>query len=230
MLKLIQEGDRTLVDVKSVQSLSGIREEFMSLDDYPDPMLVVDISGALQYVNKMTYTEFGFEEGRLLGQHVSVICPAIRSTAGEADLLTDYRTIQKGIRTDGNLLKNNMRDVVCYTSKGLLKAFNAEFSSRTYLGMELYLIRLWRISDGASIHQSSSGPSSSRVRKTALQMQREVIVSLVVPAIVISEDGAIQEMNGTCCEMFEYSISELLGRNVNMLIPPGTQSFLCASV
>jgi PAS domain-containing protein len=222
MLKLIQEGDRALLDVKDVKSMSGMREEFISLDDYPDPMLVIDISGALQYVNKMTYAEFGFEEGRLLGQHVSVICPAIRSTAGEADLLTDYRTIQKGIRTDGNLLKNNMRDVVCYTSKGLLKAFNAEFSSRTYLGTELYLIRLWRIYEGSHAHaSSSSAPSTARVLKTALQMQREVIVSLAVPAIVISEDGAIQEMNGTCCEMFEYSISELLGRNANMLIPPG---------
>ena len=221
MMKLIQDGERVLQDVKDVSGVTkGVHEEFALLDEYQDPMIVIDRTGAIQYVNRVAYTEFGFEDGSLIGQAVSVICPAIRSTNGDADLLADYITIQKGIRTDGNLLKNNMRDVVCYHSKGFLKAFNAEFSSRSYLGKDLYMIRFWRISDHSA---SPSIPSSSStpIQKSALQMQREVIMTLAVPAIVISDDCLIQEMNASCCEMFGYSISEVLGRNCNMLIPPG---------
>jgi hypothetical protein len=223
MMKLIQEGDRTLVDVKDAQALSGLKEEFASLDDYPDPMFVIDLSGALQYVNKMTYTEFAFEDGKLLGQPVSVICPLIRSTNGDADLLADYIAIQKGSRAKGNLLKDNMRDIVCYTSKGFLKAFNAEFSSRSFMGKDLYLIHLRR-QDAVS---RSAGPasSSSAAVKSPLQMQREVISTLVIPAIVMTADSVIQEMNKACCDLFGYTLSEVLGRNVFMLIPPGNIPF-----
>ena len=66
---------------------------------------------------------------------------------------------------------------------------------------------------------SGGGSESAREKMTVLQVQREVIASLLIPAIVINQDCLIQEMNPSALELFGYSIAEVLGRNVSMLMP-----------
>ena len=75
--------------------------------------------------------------------------------------------------------------------------------------------------DRRSKSAGSEGDSGNWKEKemTVLQVQREVIASLLIPAIVINQECLIQEMNSSGLELFGYSLSEVLGRNVSMLMP-----------
>eukprot|EP00008_Paramoeba_atlantica_P015585 CAMPEP_0201475544 /NCGR_PEP_ID=MMETSP0151_2-20130828/948_1 /ASSEMBLY_ACC=CAM_ASM_000257 /TAXON_ID=200890 /ORGANISM="Paramoeba atlantica, Strain 621/1 / CCAP 1560/9" /LENGTH=732 /DNA_ID=CAMNT_0047855665 /DNA_START=72 /DNA_END=2270 /DNA_ORIENTATION=+ len=197
----IQGGERGVggsVQVKDLQPL------FSAFDRYPDPVVVVNTDGVIQYSNPKSYEAFLHDAGSLLGVSASVICPAISSTTGE-DLLSDYVGTLRGIR--GGLLVNNSRDVICYTKKSTLIAKIVEFSHREIDGTPYYILQF------KSQEKVSGG--------TVLQTQRDVISTLVIPALIIDEQGIVQEMNGAAREVFGYTISEILGHNVRMLIPPG---------
>ena len=72
---------------------------------------------------------------------------------------------------------------------------------------------------GGKVSVGGSEQSTAREKMSVLQVQREVIASLLIPAIVINQDCLIQEMNPSALELFGYSIAEVLGRNVSMLMP-----------
>eukprot|EP00008_Paramoeba_atlantica_P009096 CAMPEP_0201480072 /NCGR_PEP_ID=MMETSP0151_2-20130828/4645_1 /ASSEMBLY_ACC=CAM_ASM_000257 /TAXON_ID=200890 /ORGANISM="Paramoeba atlantica, Strain 621/1 / CCAP 1560/9" /LENGTH=773 /DNA_ID=CAMNT_0047861825 /DNA_START=60 /DNA_END=2381 /DNA_ORIENTATION=+ len=199
--------------------LSGLDKELSALDGYSDCIVVVDSKGLIQFANQMLHTELVYEPGTLVGHSVSLICDAIRSTDGSKDLLSDYRGLKRDPKRD-TLLTNNRRGVICVTSKHQFRAFEAEFSHLTFLGTELYTIHL-RKQQQDSISSSSSSSASAARPKSILDVQREVINSLLIPGIILDKDAIIQGTNSSCTELFGWSLSALLGRSISMLIPPG---------
>lgn len=55
-------------------------------------------------------------------------------------------------------------------------------------------------------------------KKTLLQVEREVIDNLLVPAIIIDETCKIHAFNSAASELFGYKLIEVVGRNVSMLM------------
>ena len=202
----IQGGERTFnFDKSSVRDLSST---FAAFNSYPEPVIAVNYDGFIQYANEAAYEGFQHDKGSLVGASASVICPALTSATGD-DLIGDYDQTLAGKR--GNLLTQNKRDVICYTKKGSLIAKNAEFSHRDVDGTRYFVVKL------QSQEKSQSG--------TVMQTQRDVISSLVIPALIIDEHAIVQEMNAAAREIFGYTIAHTLGHNVRMLIPPGTELY-----
>jgi PAS domain S-box-containing protein len=205
IIQEIQGGERTYAMDKagSSRDLSGT---FAAFDNYPEPVVACNYDGFIQYANAACYQVFHHEKGSLAGVSAAVICPALTSSAGD-DLIGDYDQSLSGKR--GNLLTKNTRDVICYTKKGSLVAKNAEFSHRDVDGTRYFVIKL------KSQEKSTVG--------TVMQTQRDVISTLVIPALIIDENAIVQEMNAAARDIFGYTIAHTLGHNVRMLIPPGTE-------
>jgi PAS domain-containing protein len=55
--------------------------------------------------------------------------------------------------------------------------------------------------------------------KTILQEEREVIDNLLIPAIIIDEKATIHGFNKTASELLGFSLIEVVGKNVKMLMP-----------
>ena len=180
--------------------------EFGVFNNYPTPTAVVNDDGFIQYANPSLYSSFLYENGSLLGQNISAICPAVSAESGE-DLLSDYISTLQGKKA--TLLSHNARDVICYTKKGTLIAKIAEFSHRQVDAAMYFVVEF--CSQDVQKEQASS----------VLQAQRAVISSLIIPALIIDENAIVQEINMAAREIFGFSISEVLGRNVNIMIPPG---------
>lgn len=209
ILRRIETGARS-VSVNKAIVKSSVTHKFDVFDGYPKPVAVVNDVGMVQYINAKAETVFQHSKSNLEGHEISVLCPAIYSSAGE-DLLRDYVVKVRDKKTKGKLLDaNNERDVVCYTKSGSVLSFIVNFSHREVDGTTYYVLMF-------NTHVDNQDSAAS----TMLAAQRAVIANLVIPGIVLNENCLIQEMNHAAREMFGYSLSETLGRNVNMLIPPG---------
>jgi PAS domain S-box-containing protein len=202
IIQEIHGGERKLLQAAKVKDLSV---EFKNFESYPDPVAVVNETGFIQYANAACYATFLHDPHTLLGQKIAIICPAISSDVGE-DLLSDYVVTISGKK--GSLLTNNARDVICYTKKSTLIARIADFSHRVIDDSTFFVIQF-------------KSQDRQREAVSVLQTQRAVLSSLIVPALIIDQNAIVQEMNSAARDLFGYSLSEVLGQNVNMLIPPG---------
>mmetsp|Transcript_20992 Transcript_20992/g.59053 ORF Transcript_20992/g.59053 Transcript_20992/m.59053 type:complete len:766 (-) Transcript_20992:219-2516(-) len=208
IVRRIEEGERSM-GVKGLVKAS-VAHKFEALEHYPKPTLVINKEGVVQFANKVVEKSFGFGSSNLEGHVISVLCPAVFSTDGE-DLLHDYIIKVRDRRERGKLLdQKNQRDVICYKKDGNIISYIAEFSHQDVDGHTYYIIMFEPNDDD---HAAGGG--------TILAAQRAVIANLVIPGIVMDEKCIIQEANASAREIFGYGLSELLGRNVNMLIPAG---------
>jgi len=55
--------------------------------------------------------------------------------------------------------------------------------------------------------------------KGVIEQQREVLEMLLIPAIVIDQNGTVQIMNKAAKELLGWSEEEMLGKNVRKLVP-----------
>ena len=191
---------------KAVKVDRDLSSEFAAFNKYPDPVIVLNSDGYIQFANAACYTSFQHDNGTLLGMNASVICPAVSTDSGGEDLLSDFINVQAGKGGD-SLLVNNRRDVICYTKKNTIVAKIADFAARNFDGANFYVVQF------KSQEKDNSG--------TVLQAQREVIANLLIPALIIDENCIVQEMNSAARDIFGYNLSETLGRNIDLLLPPG---------
>ncbi len=57
-------------------------------------------------------------------------------------------------------------------------------------------------------------------KKSVLQQEREVLDNLIVPAMIVDEAGKIHAFNQTSSNLLGYSLLDVIGRNVSMLMTP----------
>ena len=204
---ILQELNRSeVVTGKAVKVDRDLSSEFSAFNKYPDPVVVVNTDGYIQFANNACYDAFQHDAGSLLGINASVICPAVSTDSGGEDLLSDFINSQEGKGGD-SLLVNNRRDVICYTKKNTIVAKIADFATRSLDGTNYYVVQF------RSQEKDSSG--------SVLQAQREVIANLLIPALIIDDNCIVQEMNSAARDIFGYNLSETLGRNIDLLLPPG---------
>ena len=209
---IIQELNRTDQDRGSNKNALSVERdmssEFGAFNNYPDPVIVLNSNGYIQFANMACNTAFLHEPASLLGLNANLICPAVSASSGGEDLLSDFINSKRGKAKAGDsLLVNNRRDVICYTKKNTIVAKIADFAERTFDGTSYYVVQF------KSQEKDTSG--------SVLQAQREVIANLLIPGLIIDQGCIVQEMNAAARDIFGYNLSETLGRNIDMLLPPG---------
>jgi PAS domain S-box-containing protein len=62
--------------------------------------------------------------------------------------------------------------------------------------------------------------------KSMLEQEREVLNTLPLPAVIFDPKGVIQAFNSPASKEFGYQLTELLGKNIALLMAEDNSSFL----
>jgi len=183
---------RDVTDRKATESLHrGL------LEAAPDAMVVVDRSGRIVLVNAQTEALFGWAREDLVGQDIEVLVP------------DELRGVHPGHR-DGYFAEPRTRsmgqglDLVARRQDG--STFPAEISLSSIETERGPLV-------SAAIRDVSE-------RKAAEARFRGLVDSAPDAMVIVDGDGRIELVNHQAEAMFGYGRGELLGRPVEVLVPP----------
>jgi two-component system sensor kinase FixL len=168
-----------------------------------DGIIVIDAEGRIEAFNRGAQDLFGYPEQEVLGRNVSILMPSPHHeqhdaylerylTTGEAKIIGVGREVT-GRRRDGTMFPVHL-------SVGEMRIGGA----RKFTGMLRDLTKRVRL-------EGALGESEAR--------WRAVVDSAVDGIIVIDSHGTVEAFNRAAERLFGYGAEEVIGRNVEMLMP-----------
>jgi two-component system sensor kinase FixL len=168
-----------------------------------DGIIVIDAKGRIESFNRGAEQLFGYPESEVVGRNVSMLMPSPHHeehdkylerylTTGEARIIGIGRQVT-GRRRDGTLFPVQL-------SVGEMRIGG----ERKFTGLMHDLTRRVDL-------EGALGASEAR--------WRAIVDSAVDGIIVIDRHGRVEAFNAAAERLFGYTAEEVLGRNVNMLMP-----------
>ena len=168
-----------------------------------DGIIVIDARGRIEAFNPGAQTLFGYPESEVIGRNVSLLMPSPHHedhdkylerylTTGEAHIIGVGREVT-GRRRDGTVFPVQL-------SVGEMRIGG----ERKFTGMLRDLTKRVRL-------EGQLGASEAR--------WRAVVDSAVDGIIVIDAHGRVEAFNPAAERLFGYAADEVIGRNVDMLMP-----------
>jgi diguanylate cyclase (GGDEF)-like protein/PAS domain S-box-containing protein len=169
----------------------------------PDGIVIVDESGAIVFVNAATEKLFGYRRDELLGQKVEALVPArFRSSHANHRAAFAARPQPRELGMDiGSELLGRRKD-------------GTEFPVEIALGP-------FRASAGLRISCAIRDITERRQADHDAALHRAVVESSPDAIIGNDLDGLILTWNRGAERLFGYSVSEVIGKPVTILVPPG---------
>eukprot|EP01097_Dermamoeba_algensis_P009747 TRINITY_DN6992_c0_g1_i1.p1 TRINITY_DN6992_c0_g1~~TRINITY_DN6992_c0_g1_i1.p1 ORF type:complete len:587 (+),score=120.13 TRINITY_DN6992_c0_g1_i1:144-1763(+) len=194
--QIIKEQQSSTTDV----SKSAVESSYFILDNLLDLAIVIDEKGIIQFANKECLKVLGYKSPQVVGRNVKMLMPS--PFADEHDgYLKNYLT------TGAAKVIGTGRDVVAVARDGSiipvhlsLSETKNDNSGRIFTGI------LRKLSE------------EKTPEKPLLQQEREVLDTLLVPAVIIDDKGIIHGFNAHASELFGYKLMEVLGKNVKLLM------------
>ena len=173
------------------------------VDTAVDAIVVIDRNGAIRSVNNATERLFGYAAEELSGRNLKLLMP--EPYAGEHDrYLADYlRTGQKKIIGIGREVVGRRRDGSVFPMD-LSVGEARDGSEPIFVG----IIRDITDRKAAELAQ----------RESELRL-RSILDTVPDAIVVIDAQGTIQSFSPAAERLFGYGSAEVLGRNVNILMP-----------
>ena len=198
-LRMTQEGQRsaTATATARAERLDAI------LNMTVDGIIVIDADGRIEAFNRGAQDLFGYPEGEVLGRNVSILMPSPHHQQHDSYLERYLRTGDARIIGIGREVQGRRRDGSVFPvqlSVGEMQ-INGE---RKFTGMLRDLTKRVDLEDAL-------GASEAR--------WRAIVDSAVDGIIVIDAHGRVEAFNRAAERLFGYSSDEVLGRNVDMLMP-----------
>lgn len=188
--------------VQNDSSASGkAANPYVLLENILDTAIVINEQGQVQYFNKRAEAFFGYSRTDVLGRNVKMLMPS--PFADEHDsYLSNYMTtgVAKVIGTG--------RDVIAQLKDGTIVPVNLSVTEANRNGKRVFTGIL-----------RETQQDTKAAEKSVLQQEREVLDNLVVPAVVIDDKGTIHAFNRPSQELFGFTLIEVVGKNVSMLMP-----------
>ena len=173
------------------------------VDTAVDAIIVIDRNGAIRSVNQATERLFGYAAEELIGRNVKLLMP--ESYASEHDsYLTNYlRTGQKKIIGIG-------REVVGRRKDGSIFPMDLSVGEARDLGEPIFVGIIRDITDRKAAELAQ--------RESELRL-RSILDTVPDAIVVIDAQGVIQSFSPAAERLFRYDSAEVIGRNVNILMP-----------
>eukprot|EP01091_Cochliopodium_minus_P009971 TRINITY_DN2579_c0_g1_i1.p1 TRINITY_DN2579_c0_g1~~TRINITY_DN2579_c0_g1_i1.p1 ORF type:complete len:569 (-),score=160.27 TRINITY_DN2579_c0_g1_i1:63-1769(-) len=181
------------------QDRSSELQSFKILDCLSQAVLVINDSGMIQFMNRSSETLLAFKTETLLGQNVNLIMPEPYASRHDG-YIRNYLKAGKS-----NIIGTTGRLVAAKSGKGSLIPILLEVSE--------LIMEEKRFFVGVMSRQEKSVK-----KKTVLEEAREVINNLLVPAIIIDQEGIIQALNEDTTDLLGYELSDVVGENISCMM------------
>ena len=196
---------RTQEEQRAIVVMATARAERLDaiLNTTVDGIIAIDARGTIEAFNRGAQTLFGYPESEVIGRNVSMLMPSPHHeehdkylerylTTGDAKIIGIGREVT-GRRRDGTLFPVHL-------SVGEMQIGG----ERKFTGMLHDLTKRARLEDELRASEAR---------------WRAVIDSAVDGIVVIDAHGRVESFNPAAERMFGYAAEEVLGRNVDMLMP-----------
>jgi two-component system sensor kinase FixL len=196
--RLEQEGEARAADLRD--SNARLRS---IIDSAVDGIIVIDAHGRIEAFNRGAERLFGYPESEVLGRNVSVLMPS-----------PDHE------QHDGYLAR------FLETGAGQIIGIGRQVTGRRHNGttFPLHLSVGEMVIQGerkftGTLHDLSERMRLDQELRTSEARWRTIVDSAVDGIVVIDDHGRIEAFNPAAERLFGYSESEVIGRNVNLLMP-----------
>lgn len=176
-------------------------------DSAVDGIIVIDAEGLIQSFNPAAERLFGYRADEVLSQNVKVLMPSPDREQHDGYLANYLTTGHQKIIGIG-------REVTGQRKDGTTFPLHLSVGRMTIDGKPAFSGILHDLSRRAEI-ETELRESEERLRS--------IVESAVDGIIVIDERGRVQAFNRSATRLFGYAPEEVLGRNVNMLMPSPDQ-------
>ena len=172
-------------------------------DSAVDGIIVIDARGLIKAFNPGAERLFGYSAEEVLDQNVKVLMPS-------PDFEQHDRYLTNYLETGVPRIIGTGREVRGRRKDGSTFPLHLSVGQMELDGQPAFTGILHDLSQRVAIEEA--------LRKSEERV-RSIVESAVDAIIVIDDRGAIQAFNPSAERLFGYRISEVLGRNVNMLMP-----------
>lgn len=170
---------------------------FQMFDVLLDALIAISDEGIVQYCNPAFEKLTGWTSKELISKNITTIMTEEYKRTHDAYLKTYLKTRTSKIIGVG-------RDVVYQKKDGSVGTVHLEVTEKL-------------IGDRSYFFGTLKKPVD-KVMKSILQMEREVLDRLVVPAIIIDHKGTIHGFNNAASSLLGYQLVDVVGRNINLLM------------
>jgi len=173
------------------------------VDTAVDAIVVIDGSGAIRSVNNATEWLFGYAAAELIGRNVKILMPEPYAGQHDTYLANYLRTGQKKIIGIG-------REVVGRRKDGSIFPMDLSVGEARDGGEAIFVGIIRDITDRKAAELAQ--------RESELRL-RSVLDTVPNAIVVIDAQGVIQSFNPAAERLFGFESAEMIGHNVNMLMP-----------
>jgi len=168
-----------------------------------DGIIVIDVNGSVHVYNTACERLFGYSAEEVLGQNVKMLMPSPYHEEHDAYLSRYRMTREKRIIGIGREVVGRRRDGATFP---------------------MYLSVGEGALDGQTIYVGIIHDLTERKKSDAALVEREARLSSILDTgpdaiVTIDESGFIESFSAAAVRLFGYSEEEIIGRNVNVLMP-----------
>lgn len=168
-----------------------------------DAIVVIDNRGAIRSVNNATERLFGYEPAELTGRNVNMLMPEPYAVDHDTYLANYLETGRKKIIGIGREVQGKRKDGSIFPMDLLVGEAKA--------GGETIFVGIIR-----DISERKAAEAAQRDSELRL---RSILDTVPDGIIVIDEKGLMQSFSPAAERLFGYAESEIIGQNVNILMP-----------
>lgn len=188
----------------NVKTLQAIIEQAI------DGIIIIDENGVIEVINSATIRLFGYDKKDLLGKNIKILMPEPYHSQHDG-YITSYKNTGKakiiGIGREVAALRKNGDIFPIHLSISEVRLENE--NKRLFTGI---------IRDISQLKQTEKSLTES-------QEQLNAIIKYAPDGIIIiDEQGDMELVNPAAADLFGYSVEELLGKSVAMLMSEPEQS------
>jgi two-component system sensor kinase FixL len=168
-----------------------------------DGIVVIDAGGLIETVNPAAERLFGYAESDIVGRNVSILMPSPYREEHDGYLHRYLATGEARIIGLGRDVKGRRRD-------GTVFPLHLSVGQMSIAGERKFV---------GTLHDLTAREALQEQLRASEERWRSVVESAVDGIVVIDARGRIEAFNPAAERLFGYRAPELIGRNVNVLMP-----------